>query len=682
MNLNTTLKLSDIVKSPNLVELIEDKQDLLTIGNAVYDAWTIDKTSRQPWEEKTQMAMNLALQVMEDKSFPWEGASNVKFPLVTIAALQYNARAYPTLIPSPDIVKCRVVGEDPDGIKQARADRVASHMSFQLLEEDEAWEENMDKVLITQPIVGCAFKKTWYDPNVGHNQSVNILAKDLYIPYFAQSLEKASRITEVLYYSENDMYEKYNSGIFVDWNKDIKPQDSGDDILEDTKEKAQGLTKPTDDPSQPYELLEQHTFLDLDGDGYKEPYVITIRKDTKLVLRIVARFDTSQVEKKNGKIVKITADHYYTKFPFIPSPDGGIYDIGFGVLLGPLNESINTALNQLIDAGTLSNTAGGFLGRGVKIKSGDNSFKPFEWKRVDSTGDDLRKGVFPLPVREPSMVLFQLLSLMIEYGERIGMATDPMVGVNLGQNTPAETSRNMIQQGEKIFSAIYKRTHRALKQELRKWYKLNRYFLEEKVEFYNVGSQQGAIVLREDYITSEKDIIPVSDPNMVSDEAKVKQAFATKDLAMSGGGFNMYEVDKRVLQAMKVQDIDKVLPDPTGPNAIKQGPSEKVLIESMKQEGRKLDVMIKAQQEAIRLMNDYSLTQAKITELEASAVLHLASAEAASKGQEIAAIQSAIGIAKQQQEERLRTVELLRDMAKLDFEKEKVGLEKKDDNET
>lgn len=670
MNLNSTLSIDTIVTSSNLVEKLGE-EDLTTIGNAVYDAWEIDKLSREPWDKKTEMSMNLALQVMDKKSFPWEGASNIKFPLITIAALQFHARAYPALLPSPDIVKCRVIGQDPDGQKEARAQRVASHMSFQMLEEDEAWEENMDRVLITQPIIGCAFKKTWFDPNVGYNQSVNILARDLYIPYYAQSLEKASRITEVMYYSENDLYEKLNSGIFSEWGEG-SPQDSGSSVLEAAKDKAQGVTKPTNDPAKPYELLEQHTFLDLDGDGYKEPYIITVRKDNKRVLRIVARFDSTMVVKNGKKVVRINADHYYTKYGFIPSPDGGIYDLGFGVLLGPLNESINTALNQLIDAGTLANTAGGFLGRGVKFKSGDNSFKPFEWKRVDSTGDDLRKGVFPLPVREPSMVLFQLLSLLIDYGERIGMATDPMTGVNLGQNTPAETSRNMITQGEKIFSAIFKRTHRALKQEFRKWYRLNRYYMEDKVEFYNVGAETGGLALKADYIPNEKDIVPVSDPNMVSDESKIQQANGVLAMAQSVGGFNMYETVKRVLQTMKVADIEKVYPDPKGPNAIPAGPSEKVLIESMKQEGKKLDVMLKVKLEAQRLMTEYELTQAKIKELEASAVLHIADAQASGKGQEIAAIQSAIGIAKQQQEQQWKAIEFLRDMAELDLKEKEI----------
>ena len=621
--------------------------------------------------------MNLALQVMQSKSFPWEGASNVKFPLVTIAALQYSARAYPALISSPEIVKCRVIGEDPYGIKQSRANRVSAHMSYQILEEDDCWEEEMDRVLITQPIVGCAFKKTFFNPVLGQNRSINILAKDLYIPYFAKSLETASRMTEVLYYSSNDMYEKVAQDVFVEWDMSSPPQEMGLSPLEAAKQESQGITKPLDDPDRPYELLEQHTFLDLDGDGYKEPYIITIRKDTKFVLRIVARFDSSSIKRKNNKVLRITPDHYYTKIPFIPSPDGGIYDIGFGALLGPLNESINTSINQLIDAGTLSVTAGGFLGRGVKFRSGENSFKPFEWKRVDSTGDDLRKGVFPLPVREPSMVMFQLLGMLIDYGERIGMATDPQVGVSTGQNTPAETSRNMISEGQRIFSAIYKRTHRALKEEFRKWYKLNSYFLDDQVGYYSSGSADEQIALRDDYRASEKTIVPYSDPDMVSDEEKLKKALTLQALSMQTGGFNMYEVNLRVLQAMKVPDIDKVLPPPDSPDAPKPQPDTKVIIAGMNNETKKLEIMTKAQVTIAKLQQEQPLLEAKIIALTAEATKLISEAQGVETGHQIAAIQSSVALMKQEREEKHQTLKLLLDLQGMELEKQKVANEKK-----
>jgi chaperonin GroES len=185
--------------------------------------------------------------------------------------------------------------------------------------------------------------------------------------------------------------------------------------LQTLQDKAQGLQPPEpNDSSTPIEMLEQHCHIDFDGDGYAEPYIVYVRRDNKKVARIVARYTQKDIEvNESGVILSIKAEQYFTKYPFIPSPDGGFYDLGFGVLLGPLNESINTIINQLVDAGTMANTAGGFLSRGIKLRGGNYTFNPMEWKHVDTTGDDLRKGIVPLPVREPSQVMFTLLNLLI-----------------------------------------------------------------------------------------------------------------------------------------------------------------------------------------------------------------------------------------------------------------------------
>lgn len=673
MELNTKLKTEELIKSPNIAELLEE-EDLNTIGSAVYSDWDIDVSSRADWEERTSSAMKLALQVMETKTFPWPGASNVKFPLVTIAALQYQSRAYPALIPTSEIVKMKVVEEDQEGVQQARASRVAKYMSYQVLEEDECWEENMDKVLISQAIVGCAFKKSYFDAALKHNVSKHVLAKDLYIPYFAESLEKASRITQMLYLSKNDILQKQRTGLFLECDLDRYPQSKTESQLSTTSQEAQGITAPSNDPSAPYEVLEQHRYLDLDGDDYEEPYIVTVHKESKKVLRIVARYNKSGITKNGkGEISFIKADNFYTKFPFIPSPDGGIYDLGFGVLLGPLNESINTILNQLIDGGTLANTAGGFLGRGVKFRSGDNSFKPFEWKRVDSTGDDLRKGVFPLPVREPSPVLFQLLDLLINYGERIGMAVDPLVGENPGQNTPAETSRNMIMEGQRIFSAVFKRTYRALKEEFRKLYKLNSIYLNDEEEFISTTTGETQRVLRQDFYVDSRNLVPAADPNMVTDEQKVQQAQMLKMSAASTPGYNSYQVERRFLEALKVDNIDIVFPDPNGPNALPPPqPDTKVIIETMKIEQKNLEFKTNIQLKIFDLMQELEYLRAEILEKETRAALNLAQAEGIEAGHQVAALQQAVALLKQKQDGLVSTLTLLKDLAGMNKEKKEV----------
>lgn len=659
MSLNTKLKIEDIVKSPNLVDEIS-AEDVDIISRLVVDEYEIDLQSRSGWEKKTKDSLDLALQVMENKTFPWPGASNVKFPLITIAALQFHARAYPALLPSTDVVKCRVMGEDRTGEKTARAKRVGAHMSYQVLEEDVEWEDQMDKVLISLPIVGCAFKKTYFDPVKGHNISENVLAKDLVIPYFAKSLESAMRLTHVIELSQNDIYERVSRGIYsepID-RPQVAPERAN--VLVEAKEKAQGVTRPIQDADAPITILEQHRYLDLDGDGYAEPYIVSVNLHTKQVMRIVARFFKDDiVYNKKRNVISITPMHFFTKFSMIPSPDGGIYDLGFGSLLGPLNESINTILNQLVDAGTMANTAGGFLGRGAKFRSGQNSFSPFEWKRVDSPGDDLRKNVFPLPVREPSMVLFQLLSLLINYGERIGGSMDILTGQNPGQNTPAETSRTMVEQGMKIFSSIFKRVYRSLKDEFRKQYRLNQLYLQASQDFEVLTTGEGATITLNDYSGPHTDIRPAADPNIVSDAQRAQQAQALLQVAMSSPGYNVYEVHKRYLEALKIPAIEQVLPDPKGPNAIPPVPNIKLQIEQMKEQGKTLDMQVRLKLGMMKLLQDADVNQAKILKLQAEAMKLAAEADGVEKNQQIALLNAQIGAAKAHQDGILKSLELI-----------------------
>jgi chaperonin GroES len=399
------------------------------------------------------------------------------------------------------------------------------------------------------------------------------------------------------------------------------------------------------DSSTPYEILETHKFIDFDQDGYAEPYIVWVRRDTKQVLRIVARFFDQSIERNDsGKILSIKAEQYFTKYPFIPSPDGGFYDLGFGVLLGPLNQSIDTIINQLVDAGTMSNTAGGFLSRGIKMRGGNYNFAPLEWKHVDSTGDDLRKGIVPLPVREPSQVLFTLLGMLINYGERIGGSVDILVGQNPGQNTAAETTRTMAEQGMKIFSGIFKRTYRSLKDEFRKLYRLNQLYLVG-IDDYNSDTGQNFIDA-DDFSGPVSDVRPAADPNIVSDTQRIQQASALLQLASTTPGMNMYEVQKNYLRAMKVNNIEQILPDPRGPNAIKPGPSEKVQIEQMKMQTKQADMQMQFKLGMMKLMKDVEINQAKIHKLEADAILAVEQAGGVKTGHDIAMLDAQIGAAK------------------------------------
>lgn len=664
MKLDVKLNLDKMLTSPNIAEML-DEQALNTIGFNVITEFNLDKESRTQWEKRVEEAMMLALQVAEAKSFPWSGASNIKFPLVTIAALQFHSRAYPALIPTADIVKidCESDTETPpEEIAKLvqRNKRVEKHMSYQILKEDENWEAEMDKVLITVPIVGCAFKKTYWNFNEDHPVSENILAKDFVVSYWTKNLKDCPRQSHILYLSKNDVLSRQRRGIWSDFK--LEPvQTHTEDNLSQAQDKAQGVAVPQQDPATPYEFIEQHRWEDLDGDGFAEPYIITVHRSTRKVVRIVANYFEESIKYNTKKqIINIRPESYFTKYSFIPSPDGGFYDIGFGILLGPLNESINTIINQLVDAGTMANTAGGFLSRGIKIRGGNYNFAPLEWKHVDSTGEDLAKGIYPLPVREPSQVLYTLLTTLVNYGERIVGSTDIMVGENPGQNTPAATSQMMTEQGMKVFSGIFKRIYRSLNEELRKVYRLNQLYLPKEYTFGGGGK-----VLLSDYQNAPTDLRPSADPHIVSDTQRVAQAEVLRAAAMAGPGYNMYKVNVRYLEALKVPNIEEILPDPAGPNAIPSGPSEKVQIEQMKAQERQLSVQIKFKMAVMKLAKDAEVNRAKIMKLEAEAAKALAEAGGVKQGQQIALLDAQLGATKAHQESILRSIETMMEASKI-----------------
>jgi chaperonin GroES len=547
-------------------------------------------------------AMDLALQLVEAKSYPWPNAANVKFPLLTIAALQFASRAYPALVKAPDLVKYRKQGKDPDGAKSGRAMRISSHMSYQLLEQDESWEEDHDKGLLVLPIVGSFFKKSYYDSVAEHNRSRLVLPKNLVVHYFAKSIEEAERKTEVFQLYQREIRERELRGIFTEHEYGQAPSP----IIREEDER-QGLSAPFLDDDTPRTFLEQHRYIDLDGDGYKEPYIVTVDKDTKKVARIVARIKsvvteqsveieeiqkrmkalaegvsepTNEAEldqalrieetlismrervealaKQKPKILRIIPVEHYTKYGFIPSPDGGFYDIGFGDIVTPMNETVNTLINQLVDAGTLQNSGGGFLGKGARIKGGKIRFSPNEWHRVNVAGATLRDSIVPLPINPPSDVLFSLLGLMIQYTERIGSVTDAMMGENPGQNTPAYNMSAMLEQGLQVFNGIFKRVYRSFRSELRKLFQLNSIYLDSEEYFTYHDNENRA--LQVDYTADPKDLIPAADPNAFSNKEKMMKSQAIAERAMMAPGYDPIAVEMRYLESLDIPDIGEVFP--------------------------------------------------------------------------------------------------------------------------
>jgi chaperonin GroES len=651
LNLETHLRLdASIPKASNLTSRFTE-DDLAAIGSWVWDGYSADEGSREPWLRRTEAAMDLAMQLQKAKSFPWPGSANVAFPLVTIAALQFHARAYPALVQGTKVVKCRVPAPDPSGEATARAYRVGCYMSYQVLEEDQAWEEGQDRLLIQLPIIGSVFKKTKYSSSKGHNISEVVPAKSLVVNYYAKSIEEAPRKTQVIPLSRNEIHERCMSGIWRDiteesWYKTraqafVPPKTEGAD-------QRTGMDPPQADDATPFTFLEQHGYADLDQDGYEEPYIFTIEAISKTVVRIVARWDVPEDVERNarGRVIRIRAGEEYTKYELIPSPDGGIYGLGFGILLGPLNESVNSLCNMILDAGTMSVASGGFIGRGVKIRGGVYSFSPFEWNRVDSTGDDLQKGIVPLPVRQVDSVLFQMLTFLVNYTQRISGSTDALVGENPGQNTPAATQASMVEQGQKIYTALFKRVWRCMKAEFGKLYVLNAKFLPLSKAF-----GVGGTITQEDFKGDPSHIVPVADPNIASDQQRVQMAAGVAERSMMVPGYNKEAVERRLLEAMQVDGIEQVFP---GVEAMPPGESEKITLEKMKGEraltieNNKLQASM--MQFVITMQEEAKLNQATIVQLMSEAALNAARAEAEPLGEQAALLNTMVTAAKNRQD--------------------------------
>lgn len=571
------------------ISLMLEKDVLSKIGMEVTRGYDIDKGSRSDWEQKTKTAMDLAMQVIETKTFPWNNAANVKYPLITTAAIQFSARAYPAIISGANVVKGMVTGPDEDGEKKKRAERIGHHMSYQLLNQIQEWDEDMDKLLLQLSIVGCAFRKTYYDNSLGRNCSDMVEAKYLVFNH-AVPFRKLRRVTHEIPLFKNDVIERIRSGLF---NEIELGMPDGEDSDEDGQ----------------FDFLEQHCWYDLDKDGYKEPYIVTVHKKTSEVVRVVARFEEEGIYlNEKGEVSKILPVDYFTKFSFMPNPDGGSYDAGLWLLLTPINETVNTTINQLLDAATKANTGGGFIGSGLRMKGGVVKFAPGEYKQLDSTGGKIADNIYHMESPAPSGTMFQLLGMLIEAGKDISSVKDILTGEQQGDQT-ATTTLALIEQGQKVFSAIYKRVHRALKQEYKKLYRLNKLYMQP--EEYYMFQDKAQPILLQDYQGDETDVAPVSDPDLVSDTQRLTQAEALMRF-IGDPLFNQMALRERYLTAIKEANPEQLLNK-------KADPEKEQMQEQIQQMDTAIQGLTKAEEmlkDEIRLLNVKNEIEKKADDLE------------------------------------------------------------------
>lgn len=580
-----------------LVTNIAPKQDQNTIADLttkVLEGYKIDLDSRKDWEELNKQIIDLAKLLIKKKTYAGEVVANVKFPLIINACIQFAARAYPEIVKGNEIVKGKVVGKDPDNLKFERAKRICDFMSYQVLNDMVDWEEGVDQLLFTLPAIGCVFKKSYFDSIERRNNSEIVFADDLVVNYFAESLERAPRVTHRIYLYHNEIIERINAGVFSDF---------------DIAELGQATSDKTSDTDEetPHLFLEQHRWYDLDKDGYQEPYIVTVHEESQKLVRIAPRFATDGIIRKpnedgtpnpDGKIIKIIPEQYFTRYIFMPSIDGGFYGMGFGSLLMSTNSAINTIINQLLDAGTLSNRQSGFLGRGLRLGKGKSiQLKAGEWKHVDVTGEDLKKNVFPMPIREPSNTLFLLLGMLVDAAKELAGMTEILAGNSPGANVPAESVLALIEQGLQVYSAVHKRLYRSQYKEFSKIRRLNALYLDQMT--YSTVLDDEAADIQADFATNDFDVIPVADPDSTTMMQRLMKAKAM--LELRGQGLNDKEINRRYLLAMNINDIEKIIPEDD-----QEDPTEQIALQKIQAELEELVAKIE------KIKSETALNYAKI----------------------------------------------------------------------
>lgn len=538
----TMNRLMQFIQSENIAMLLsEDK--LLEIGKKVTDDYDLDKDSCSDWYEVNEKALALAKQEGVHKSFPWEGAANVVVPIITSASIAYSARVLPEIIREGGVANTRVLGKMTDE-KKERADRVKNHLDYQLLFQMKEWRRDTDKLLSVYSVSGVAYRKVCYDPIKGRNVSMLLTPAEVVVNNGITSLETARRISHVMEMFGNDVESKKRAGLYRDVELHVDPSAG----LEDAKQ-------PDDDPA--YKILEQHRWLDLDDDGYEEPYIVTVEKESAQVLRIVARYDERDVtHKDDGTVVAIAARSYFVDYHFVPSFDGTFLSYGFGALLGSLNRAANSVLNALLNAGMLSNTQGGFLAKGFRMQGGNKPLAAGEWRKTEVPAEILQNSLLPIPAKEPSAVLGALLDKLIEMAQAI--VSVQSIGLDqMPANAAASSVLSVIEQQSKVFNATFLRFYHSLSDELVLYGDLNARYLKDD-EYFRLNDTEGNIS-RDDYASSDFDIIPVADPTITTQAQRMAIANTTFEVAKAVPGSNLVEAGRNVLKAIGAPDIDQII---------------------------------------------------------------------------------------------------------------------------
>ena len=534
----------------NLAEELDD-QILDEIAGELLEEFEGDINSRRDWLDTYVDGLELLGLKLEDRSEPWEGACNVFHPLMTEALVKFQAETMMETFPATGPVKCQIIGKETKENIDA-SQRVKENMNYQLMEMMPEYRPEHERMLWGLGLAGNAFKKVYYDSNLARQVSIFVPAEDIVVPYGASNLETAQRVTHVMRKTKNEMRKLQVSGFY----RDIEIGEPSYDLEEVEKKIAEkmGFDATTDDR---YKILEMHVDLDIEGyededekgkkTGIAIPYVVTIEKGSGAILSIRRNWDPVDP----GKLKR----QHFVHYGYIPG--FGFYCFGLIHLIGAFAKSGTMILRQLVDAGTLSNLPGGFKSRGLRIRGDDTPIAPAEWRDIDVPAGTLRDNILPLPYKEPSQVLNNLMNQIIEEGRRFASAADMKVS-DMSSQAPVGTTLAILERTLKVMSAVQARIHYAMKAE----FKLLKAIIRDNTPAdYSYEPVDGdKAVKQEDYNSVE--IIPVSNPNAATMSQKVVQYQAVMQMAQANPAiYDMVELNREMLEVLGIKNIDKLVPE-------------------------------------------------------------------------------------------------------------------------
>ena len=542
----------------NLAEALDDGT-LGDISSDLREKYEDDLESSSEWRETYTKGLDLLGLNYSERSQPFQGASGVTHPLISESVTQFQAQAYKELLPSGGPVRTQVLGAQT-AEREAQSMRVKNFMNYQITEVMEEFDPDMDQMLFYLPLSGSTFKKVYFDGPKDRAVSKFIGGEDLIIPYTASDLMTSPRVTHVLRMDENELRKMQVAQVF----RDVELRASDDVEDNEVKDKIQELegfsrSSSSDDV---YTLLEMHVNLDIEGfedvdpngepTGIRLPYIVTLDHGSGETLAIRRNYDENDPFKRKRQ--------YFVHYKFLPGL--GFYGFGLVHMIGGLGRAATSILRQLIDAGTLANLPSGFKARGIRIRNDDEPLMPGEFRDIDAPGGDIRGSIIPLPFKEPSATLAQLLGSLVDGGRRFISIADQQIS-NMSQDMPVGTTVALLERGMKVMSAIHKRLHYAQKTEFRL---LARVFAENLPPVYPYEVVGAPSEVKAEDFDSRVDILPVSDPNIFSMAQRVTLAQTQLQLAQSNPELhNLQAAYRRMYQALEVQNIDEILPPPQEP---------------------------------------------------------------------------------------------------------------------